>query len=158
MIILGIDPGPTSSAAVFWDTKPEEVKASWTEENDEFRKKLIAVSDTDPPGICVIEGITFYGKVLNSSTYETLMFIGQLREIFYGYYKIVYFPDIAYHFCGSRRGVKSSNINAVLLSRYKKGIKKQPGPLYGVKGHEMSALAAAIYWWENLLVGESQSC
>ena len=24
-----------------------------------------------------------------------------------------------------------------------------PGPLYGVKGHEMSALAAAIYWWES---------
>ena len=39
---------------------------------------------------------------------------------------------------------------AVLLSRYKKGTKKQPGPLYGVKGHEMSALAAAIYWWEGV--------
>ena len=84
MIILGIDPGPTSSAAVLWNTKSEEVKASWTD-----------------------------------------------------------------YFCGSRRRVKTSNINAVLLSRYKKGTKKQPGPLYGVKGHEMSALAAAIYWWEG---------
>ena len=149
MIILGIDPGPTSSAAVLWNTKSEEVKASWTEENNLFREKLIAVRDTDPPGICVIEGITFYGKVLNVSTFHTLMFIGRLQEIFYGYYKIVYFSDIAYYFCGSRRGVKTSNINAVLLSRYKKGTKKQPGPLYGVKGHEMSALAAAIYWWEN---------
>ena len=87
--------------------------------------------------------------MLNVSTYDTLMLIGQLREIFHGYYKIVYFPDIAYHFCGSRRGVKTSNINAALLSRYKKSTKKQPGPLYRIKGHEMSALAATIYWWEN---------
>ena len=105
MIILGIDPGPTLSAAVLWNTKSEEVKASWTEKNDEFRKKLIAVRDTDPPGICIIEGIIFYGRVINVSAFHTLMLIGRLQEIFYGYYKIVYFPDIAYYFCGSSRGL-----------------------------------------------------
>ena len=148
-IILGVDPGSEKSAVVFWNTKAQKVEASWTAENGKLRKQLIEARDVGNAEICIIEGVAFYGKILNSATFQTLMFIGRLQEIFHESHEIVYFPDIAYHFCNARRGVKTSNINAVLRDRFKgKGTQKNPGILWGIKGHEWSALAVAIFWMD----------
>ena len=145
-IIVGIDPGPEISAVVFWTTETRKVEASWTAENSMFRLDMIKARDRGNVDMCVIEGVAFYGKILNSATFETLMFIGKLQEIFHENHKLVYFPDIAYHFCNARRGVKTSNINAVLRDRFLKGTKKEPGAIWGVTGHEWSALSVAIFY------------
>jgi len=145
--ILGIDPGPSQSAYVVWDTKTQQIVDHEQSDNITFRKNIIWLRDDIEPDICVIEGMAFYGKVMNGESFDTLMFIGRLREIFADNHELVYFPDIAYHFCNSRRGIKSSHINAVLANRFGgKGTKKNKGKLFGIKEHVWSALACCILW------------
>lgn len=148
MKILGIDPGTEQSAYVIWDTETERIVDHGQLKNRDFRVEMYGINDQFK---CVIEDVSFYGKVLNISTFETLKFIGRLQEIFWDRHTFVYFPDIAYHFCNSRRGVKTSNINAVLTARFGgKGTKKNPGKLYGIKEHEWSALAVAVYYADQM--------
>ena len=147
MKIFGIDPGPEISAGVLWDTELNRVMGATQTENDLFRMAAKIEWKEGNFNVAVIEDVAFYGKVLNRSTFETLKFIGRLQEIFAPYCQFVYFPDYALHFCNSRRGVKTSQINAVLTDRFGgKGTQKNPGPLYGIKEHMWSALAVAVYW------------
>jgi len=149
--ILGIDPGPSQSAYVVWDTKTQQIVEHDQSDNITFRNEIIWVRDDIEPYICVIEGMAFYGKVMNGESFDTLMFIGRLREIFADNHELVYFPDIAYHFCNSRRGIKTSHINAVLTNRFGgKGTRKQQGRLWGVKEHIWSALAVAVFYQDKI--------
>jgi len=150
-VILGIDPGPSQSAYVVWDTKTQTIVDHGQSDNITFRKNIIWVKDDIEPDICVIEGMAFYGKVMNGESFDTLMYIGRLQEIFEDNHELVYFPDIAYHFCNSRRGIKTSHINAVLTNRFGgKGTRKQPGVFYGIREHEWSALSAAIFYQDKI--------
>jgi len=150
-MILGVDPGPEQSAGVVWDGC--FVVAHVQKPNNEFREHLLNLESLWPKKFVVaIEDVAFYGKVLNRSTFDTLKFIGRIQEIFPDNHHLVYFPDIAYHFCNSRRGVNTPQINSVLRSRYgEKGTKKNPGILYGIKEHEWSALAVAIYYSDTVI-------
>ena len=147
MKILAIDPGPEQSAAVVWSIEDSKIIAHWQCLNRLFRAALHSwKSDID---MCVIEDMEFYGKVMNSSSFDTLKFIGMVQEIFYTKHHLVIFPEIALHFCNSRNRVKTSNINAVLVHRFGgKGTKKNPGLFYGIKEHEWSAVAVAVYYYD----------
>ncbi|MFA5379305.1 MAG: hypothetical protein WC455_26350 [Dehalococcoidia bacterium] len=155
MLILGIDPGPEQSAGVVWDGA--FVACHIQKPNAEFREHLINLESLWPEGyqrpfIVAIEDVAYYGKVLNRSTFDTLKMIGRIQEIFDKNHACVFFPDIAYHFCNSRRGVNTAQINKVLVDRFGgKGTKKNPGPLYGIREHEWSALAVAVYYAEAVL-------
>lgn len=145
--ILGIDPGPTQSAYVLWDSMSEEIKDMGQHPNDIFRTAVLNLQYSEIVDVCVIEDMAFYGKIMNRESFETLKYIGRLQEIFNKSHELVYFPDIAMHFCNSRSGVKTSNINAVLVDRFGgKGTAKRPGKLYGVKEHIWSALAVAVFF------------
>jgi hypothetical protein len=142
-VILGCDPGSDQSACVLWDTKQNRILKHWQEPNGVV---LTILRGMVCPDVCVIEDVAFYGKVLNKSTFETLKFIGRIQEIFPHNHALVIYPEIAVHFCNSRR-VKTSQINAVLMDRFGgKGTKKQPGVLFGIKEHEWSALSCCIHY------------
>jgi len=150
--ILGIDPGPEQSASVLWDTETKSILGMCQAENDLFRLGVRMAYHEGDFDICVVEDVAFYGKVLNRSTFDTLKFIGRLQEICDPYCALVIFPDIAYHFCNSRRGVKTSNINRVLEDQIGgKGTKKAPGPLFGIKEHMWSALSVAVFYSETVI-------
>ncbi len=151
MKILGIDPGPEQSASVLWDTEEKRILGHSQAENGLFKVGIKIAWHEGEFEICAIEDVSYYGKVLNRSTFDTLKMIGRLLEICDPYTALVEFPSIAYHFCNSRRGVKTSQINKVLEDKYGgKGTKKNPGPLYGIKEHEWSALSVALYYAETL--------
>lgn len=150
MKIMGIDPGPEQSASVIWDTQTKRILGHSQAENSLFKVGIKIAWMDGMFDVCAIEDVSYYGKVLNRSTFDTLKMIGRLQEILEPYSALVEYPSIAYHFCNSRRGVKTSQINKVLEDRYGgKGIKKAPGPLYGIKEHEWSALAVAVYYAET---------
>lgn len=147
MLIMGVDPGPNQSACAIWNTLNQQIVNYGQYPNNEFRTIVKNFNHNNCVDICVIEDMAFYGKVQNRESFETLKFIGRLQEIFLNNHSLVYFPDIAYHFCNSRRGVKTSHINAVLTDRFGgKGTKKKPGLLWGIREHIWSALAVCIYW------------
>jgi hypothetical protein len=58
---------------------------------------------------------------------------------------------IKVHLCGSARA-QDSNIRVALCDRFggsvAKGTKKAPGPLFGIKSHEWSALALGVTCWD----------
>ena len=62
---------------------------------------------------------------------------------------MIYRKDVKLHLCGSPRA-KDSNIRQALIDRFGPGkekaigLKKTPGPLYGVKSHVWAALAVAV--------------
>jgi hypothetical protein len=148
MVIMGIDPGTEQSAMVVWNNEIviNHIQCS----NIDFLQAMRNGTGKSVNHV-VIEDVAFYGKVLNKSTFDTLKLIGRIQEIFPDKHSLVYFPDIAYHFCNSRRGVNTAQINKVLISRFgEKGTKKNPGILYGIKEHEWSALAVAVYYADKI--------
>ena len=143
--ILGIDPGNVQSAfVVFEDGK---VLSKNILPNEELIK--LEFSDID---MVAIEMIASYGMSVGQSVFDTCLFVGRLYQRFLGLFKVklVYRKDIKLHLCNTLRA-KDSNIIAAISNRYggdirtAKGNKAHPGPLYGIKEDEWSALALCIF-------------
>jgi hypothetical protein len=144
-MILGIDPGPTRSAYAVWLTDEKRAFPCETLANEDFLFKMRRYH----PDVIVIEDVSFYGKVLNKETFDTLKLIGRLQEIF-PQHVLVDFPTKAYHFCNSRRGVTSGQIAKVIQAKYGgKGTNKLPGPFHGIRAHEWDAVSCAIWYAET---------
>lgn len=124
----------------------------------------------------VFEGISGYGKAVGKSTFSTLMWIGRMIEAVDGRLGsdeirpvIVLRRIVSAHLVGSRRGADSktgrkadpsmdSMVKSALAERFAGmgaslrdavGLKKSPGPLYGVKADMWSALAVAVAFAEG---------
>lgn len=151
MNIIGIDPGPTQSAAVVMCTAlARPIVDMLQEPNEIFLASMREYKRKLTPDVVAIEDVSYYGLSVGKDVFETIKVIGRLQEVFDGSSRLVSYPDIALHFCGQRGGVKTSNINAVLVARFgKKGTRKEPGILYGIREHVWSALAVAQYWIET---------
>ena len=150
MIILGLDPGYEHSAWVTWDGSV--VLAHGDEANelllDRFREGLYDGS------VLVIEQIESMGMAVGKTTFETAYWSGRFAE--------AYFPNrvervtrraIKQHLCGADRATDST-VRQALIDRFgpstEKAIGKRatPGPLYGITGHKLAALAVALTWWD----------
>lgn len=149
--IVCIDPGTTHSGVVIFDG--ENVLNAWSEYsncalilwlreiNPQFEKHL------------VIEGIASYGMAVGITTFETVEWIGRFREAFgFDQTTRIFRKDIKLFLCGSTRA-KDTNVRQRIIDIFPAsgggktpqiGIKKQPGPLYGVTSHAMSALAVGL--------------
>jgi hypothetical protein len=151
-MILGIDPGTTHSAAVWWNG--EAVECYEYLENSQ----LIATLNPNsaPPGILpvAIEMIASYGMPVGRETFETVRWIGKFQQhiIHCGYSEpeLLYRKDIKLHLCGSMRA-KDANVRQALIDRFgAPGTKGKPGALYGIKSHGWAALAVAVTAWDQL--------
>ena len=153
MTVLGIDPGPEMSAWVLWDgatvlnhQKEGNATLLGTLARDAFQR-----SDCLPT--VVIEHIASYGMSVGAEVFETCVWIGRFWEAADHCLHPVsrlYRRDVTLHLCGQARA-KDSNIRQALIDRFggkEKAIGKKatPGPLYGIKADEWSALALAITW------------
>jgi hypothetical protein len=154
MQVLAIDPGTENSAWCLYDG--EQVIDSAIQENSEV---LGVVENERAP--TAIEMIASYGMPVGVETFETVLWIGQFTYAHHACHgtlvDLVYRKDVALHLCHSARA-KDTNVRRALLDRFSRtgggdtpqvGIKKQPGPLYGVRTHIWSALAVAVYWWDT---------
>jgi hypothetical protein len=145
MYIFSIDPGNKQSAYVVYDPKQLRILKHGIVDNHDLVNGLLFV----PNGRFVIEMVACYGMPVGQEVFETVLWIGRFMQKIKDYgqeVSLVYRKDVKMYFCGSMKA-KDSNIRQALIDAYGPiGCKKEPGPLYGIKKDEWSALAIALYF------------
>ncbi len=153
-LILGIDPGPESSAYCFWDPYLELTDDSGNLDNWDLRKMLLELLELPPSNIVVvIEDIECFGMAVGSSVFMTVRWSGRFQEIceYYGIKcDFLKRSEIKLNLCHSKKA-KNPNVRQALIDRYgSPGTKKKPGKLYGVKTHIWSALAVCVTYGDGV--------
>lgn len=151
-MIVGIDPGTTQSAfCELFHGKPQEAA---TVPNDSMldllRGRLGAwLPATD---LLALEMVAAMGMPVGKEVFETVRWIGRFQEAWEhrgGTVRLIYRREVKLFHCESSRA-NDATIRAALLDRYGPGrtiaigTKSQPGPCYGIKGDQWSALAVAL--------------
>jgi hypothetical protein len=151
MNILAIDPGPVQSALVLLSPDRKILEAS-IESNKHVASILKARwwnRTLGTPGWphVAIEMIASYGMPVGAEVFETCTWIGRFEEAFddEGLAARYFRKDIKLHLCGFTRA-KDSNVRQALIDLLgPAGVKKNPGPTYGIKKDMWAALAVAVY-------------
>lgn len=158
--IFAIDPGPEKSAYVEyhpnWISTP---LISWSDQVDNLKLlRFLAVVVRDRIG--VIEVIQSYRLRVGKDVFETCEWVGDFRNEWRqrgkGELGRLTKPEVSYHLCNRRNAVKA-DLRGALYQRFgdgsrrsAMGVKKEPGPLYGLTGdHVWDALALAVTWHEQ---------
>lgn len=161
-LILGIDPGPTTSGVVLYD--PVQRVVLWSTAKmgtgamlDAFREGFFR--DWEKPNENVwymddmtlaVERVVSYGKRIGAETIQTIEVIGRLLEMWEG--RTAYAisrPDVLDAIAGNRSCKEGPAWDRLCEMHggdktQAVGTKKSPGPLYGVGSHARSALAVAV--------------
>lgn len=140
---LAIDPGTVESGWVLYDGA---VRASGVLGNDAMLAKVCEQGVTGEADELVIEMVASYGMPVGREVFDTCVWIGRMVQAWRepGAVRMVYRQDVKLHLCGSLRA-KDANVRQALIDRLGPvGLKASPGPLYGVRAHAWSALAAAV--------------
>jgi hypothetical protein len=154
MKALCIDPGTVESGYVIYDGEKVITSKSGIQNKVLLEQILNSISND----VLIIEMISSYGMAVGKSTFETCVWIGRFLQAF-GEERtfMIYRKDVKMHLCNTMRA-KDSNIRQAVLDKFPAngggktpqiGTKNQPGPLYGVTGHAMSALALGITYFET---------
>ena len=153
MRIIGIDPGNRETAYCFIeDGKPtifrkltnlfmlEQIYFGWQFEY-----------------VAVIEQISGMGMAVGKDVFETVWWSGRFCEAI----EIMKRPvhrvprrDVKLYLCGSARAKDSNIITAIvdrydperIYGKYGKGVKKNPGPLFGMSKDVWQAFAVGLTW------------
>ena len=159
-LVMGVDPGPEESSYVVWDGK--SILDKFSGPNSDLlwilrsSGRLPAVIET-----VVFEQVESYGMAVGREVFETVFETGRLyQQADRAQHNVVLMPrkEVKIHLCGSLRA-KDTNIRHAILDRMggkreAVGLKKTPGPLYGIKSHQWSALAIAITWFDKNIAKE----
>lgn len=151
MNILAIDPGNELSA--WCELEGGRLRRSDKVSNDVLLASLRgAAAHAWKPDLLAVEMIASYGMPVGREVFDTCLWIGRFTEAWEnlgGKTQLIYRRDVKLFHCESVRAT-DANIRAALIDRYGPGkvkaigTKKAPGPLYGLKGDEWSALAVAL--------------
>ncbi len=160
-LILAIDPGTTESAYVWYEAGIIKRRAKL--ENRLLLAMLEAWAKIDVPAIpdvpvvdsCVIEGIASYGRPVGAEVFTTAIWIGRFMQAWAAGHNghppvLVYRREVKRHLCGTDFRITDAIIRQRLIDLFGPGkavaigTKKTPGPLYGLKSDEWSALALAV--------------
>lgn len=151
-LIVGIDPGSTSTAFVVWK---DGLFNHGHETNDELLDRIRSSRLGAVLGAtAAIEMIGHYGTGMpaGKDVFHTCLMIGRMVEAFTAKsipVRLILRPTIKTYLCGTPRA-KDGNVAQALRDRLgEKGTKSNPGPLYGISKHSWSALAVAVYAAEN---------
>lgn len=161
MRLLCIDPGTTKSGVVVFDGK--RVSDVYSELDNEILLDYI-LHDAFKSDKLAIEMIASMGMAVGVTTFETCVWIGRFMQA-YGADLVTRIKrhEVKMCLCHSMRA-KDSNIRQAILDRFpttgggktpQVGIKKQPGPLFGVSKHAWAALAVGITYFEERKQGSS---
>jgi len=159
--LLCIDPGPARSGFVVYDEKGMRVVQF---EHDIKNGTLLAlIKRFENVDILVLEMVGCYGMPVGRDIFDTVRWIGIFQHAFGMGRTVLHMRrDVKLALCNNPNA-NDSNIRTSVLGRFPQvgggktpaiGTKKQPGPLFGIKSHSMSAIALAITWRNNF---ESES-
>lgn len=155
MIVLAIDPGPTVSAAVLYDSKEPRVVGYKHGANAELREWIRTTGPAAGYRRCTlaVEMIASYGMPVGAEVFETCVEIGryiqQWTQLADTAIKRVYRREVKLHLCNSVRAT-DANVRRALLDRFGPGREKaigtkaNPGPLYGLSKDLWAALGVAL--------------
>lgn len=149
-MILAIDPGTEKSAFVVYHPDRGTVGTFGHEHNAHLLTGISKTGLADADHMA-IEMVASYGMPVGREVFETCVWVGRFIQAFGRQYTKVYRQEVKLHLCKSPRA-NDSNIRAALLDRFGPGkakavgVKKSPGPLYGISGDIWSALAVAVTW------------
>lgn len=166
MIVIGVDPGTKESALTVYDPARLRVVSSATEDNDTIIQQLRYLHESyRPDSILAIEQmVSTYRTAVGGETLETIWWAGRFYQDWFATspntVHRVPRESVRKHFAialkANIRHVGDPEIRRAIFDRWggkerAVGLKKSPGPLFGMKGHEYAALAVAICWSENNL-------
>ena len=146
-LLLAIDPGPTESALLIYDTN-RKVPVRWEKTPNTCCWPTWAWS----ADLLAVEMVASYGMAVGRSVFETAFWAGRFCERWEHQTpqktRIVYRGEVKMHLCQSMRA-KDANVRQALIDRYGGketaiGRKAAPGPLHGLSGDGWAALAVAI--------------
>jgi hypothetical protein len=144
--ILAIDPGTSQSGVVHFDADQRKIAQHGIVENSELLSGLRECVLWAQGYELVIEMVASYGMPVGADVFETVRWIGRFQEAWGGDhpFRVIYRKDIKLHLCGTSKA-KDANIRQRLIDIIgPQGTKKEPGPTYGIRSHEWSALAVAL--------------
>jgi hypothetical protein len=145
MNIVAIDPGPEVSGVVILSPERRIISAQIL-----ANTKIVAdlrMGTPCPFPHVAIEMIASYGMPVGAEIFETCVWIGRFAEAYvHSDLTAFYFrKDIKLHLCGTTQA-KDANVRQALIDLLgPPGVKKNPGPTYGISKHMWAALALAIY-------------
>lgn len=154
--VLALDPGHTRSALVLI----ENGRPTWfaLDSNDVIRDLLMDDSAAGPNFTghehLVVEQIESFGMAVGAEVFETVFWAGRFVEAWGGTWSRLTRRAVKLHLCGQSRA-KDANVRAALLNHYGPGkekavgVKRAPGPLYGIKLDLWAALAVGVTYVET---------
>ena len=140
MRIFGLDPGPTVSGWVILDAG--RVVDSGVDDNHEL---LVWVEHGQHAQVLAIETIAGMGMTVGQSVFDTVRWTGRFQQAWRkpDEVRLVFRREVKMFLCGSMQA-KDKNIRQALIDLVgPQGVKKAPGPCYGVRSHAWAALGVA---------------
>lgn len=144
MIILGIDPGPTTSGVVLFNTDTQRVEMADGACKTEGVLEIVRIGGLHQQIAC--ERIEAMYAHVGKETVKTIEYVGRLQEAAYGFGTPFWAKspqDIKKAVCGTAAAKDGAVMQALIDQIGPKGRKTDPGPTYGVSKHAWRALAAA---------------
>lgn len=157
MKIAGLDPGTGESGFVVIETEPFAILLHTIELNHKLISEVRPEMTRCDAFGC--EWMEEQGIRLNDDTTETVLWAGAMiwEWGWWDRVELVRPRAIKKHLYGANTGNDSRKRQSLIERFGDPGTKRQPGPLYGIKGHEWSALAVAVVVAERHL-GRRLSC
>ena len=157
MILCAVDPGYRQSAVVVWDGK--QILWHAIEANEALLEMLetqaIGIKAGDPRPLLVIEQMQLFSTSfgVGQEIFDSVFWSGQFVHAWKPRrWDRILRSKVRGHLRASKGG--DAAVRASLIDRfgpYKEkaiGFKKTPGPLYGIKADEWSALAIAVTYYD----------
>lgn len=144
MYIYALDGGPKESHWLLYDPFSKTVLGFGTKENDSL---FDGVEQTTK--ILVLERLQSFMIRAGTDVFNTHWESARLYERWKGPKTWLRRGDVKLHLCG-RVTARDADVRAALIDRFGPGktkaigLKKNPGPLYGITKHHWSTLALAI--------------
>jgi hypothetical protein len=149
--ILGIDPGTEQSALVLFDNG--RVLHAELSDNQKIADDIYLHAQMGEPRILCIEMVQSFGMAIGETTIETIKWIGRFQQAWCMAASddrcfLIKRSTMKAALCGTPRA-KDANVRQRIIDLYGGkyaaiGVKKDPGPLYGVSKHMWQALAVII--------------
>lgn len=155
MIVTAVDPGYQQSAILWLDLQQRVLTGFQTSSNEDIVATLENSLGTDP---LVIEQIESFGKPVGREVFDTVFWAGRFYQAWNGHHidraVLLSRRTVKTHLCRSA-SANDAHVRQALLDRFGPGkaravgLKRTPGPLYGLSADGWAALALAVVWTER---------
>ncbi len=154
--IIAIDPGTARSAVCI--IHPDGEVNAWIDSNEGiigFLEKYTINHVNQPDARLVCEMVASYGMPVGKDIFETVLWAGrfvQAWSAWNGDFDMMYRAEVKLFLCNNTRA-KDGNVRQAIIDLYPPtgggkipqiGVKKQPGPLYGIAKDMWAALGVAL--------------